>query len=93
MQRVQMFCEGDGGERDQDSGGDNPEGGQQAAKAEAVGCHFFAAQDRGDGDPGEGEPVEDALRGVGRPDCSEDEAVADAELEQVAGAGSEAHRF
>ncbi len=65
--------------------------GKESAQAEAVGRGLFAAEDGGDGDPGEGRPIEDALGGVGGPDGGEDEAVADDEFGEVAGARSDAH--
>jgi hypothetical protein len=87
MQGVQVNREGDAGERDQDGGGDDPKRGEQAAQAETVGFDLSAAEDGSEGDPREGDPVEDALGGVGGPEGGEDEGVADGEFEEVAGAG------
>ena len=91
VQGVQVFCQRDPGEKDGDCGGDDPEGGQQATQAEAVGLVFLAAQDCGDRDPREGGPVEDALGRVRRPDDDEDQAVADTKLGQIANAGRQPH--
>jgi len=87
VEGVEMLREGDASEGDPNGGGDDPEGGEQTAHAEAVRLHFFAAKDRGETDPGEGDPVENALDGIRRPDRGEDQAVADGEFEEVASAG------
>lgn len=81
-----MFRQRDSGEEDGDGCGDDPERGQEAAESKAVGRCFFSAKDRGDCDPREGGPVEDALGGVRRPDDDQDEAVADAQFGDVSDA-------
>lgn len=81
VQGAQVFGERDSGDEEDDRGGWDPEGRQEAAQAEAVGRGFFTAEDRSDGDPHEGGPVEDSLGGVRGPDGGEDQAVADGEFE------------
>ena len=88
---VEMMGERDGTEENGDGGGSDPQRGQESAESEAVRRCLFAAQECGDGDPCEGDPVEDALGGIRRPEDDEDQAVADGELGEVADARGETH--
>lgn len=87
VEGVQALSGKHGGGGEGERGGDDPERWEEAAEAEAEGFRSPAREDGGQGDPGESDPVEDALGRVGGPDDGEDEGVADGQFSDVAGAG------
>jgi len=86
MQRLQVMREADSDERERRGGEDDPQRRDKTLQAESVGAGFTAAQECGDGDEREGDPVENALPGIRRPHDDQNEAIADEQLGQVAGA-------